>query len=129
MINTIAQWLVLASGVWLIAISILMVFNPQTALGYLGKMASTDFINYSELTLRLIAGAALWRYSEFSKAPEVLNIIGLFLAATTVILFLVPRKWHAAYSVWWSKKLNPAMVRLAAPISLAAGVSLIYAVM
>ncbi len=129
MINTIAQWLVLASGAWLVAISIFMVFKPQTALGYLGKMASTDLINYSELTLRLIAGAALWRYSEFSKAPEALNIIGLFLAVTAVVLFLVPRKWHAAYSVWWSKKLNPTMVRLAAPISLAAGVSLIYAVM
>jgi uncharacterized membrane protein SirB2 len=129
MINTIAQWLVFASGAWLIAISIFMVFNPQVALGYLGKMASTNLINYSELTLRLIAGMALWRYSEFSKAPEVLNIIGLFLAVTAVILFLVPRKWHAAYSVWWSKKLTPVMVRLSAPLSLVAGIFLIYVVM
>jgi uncharacterized protein YjeT (DUF2065 family) len=128
MINITAQWLALASGAWLIAISIFMVFNPQTALRYLGKMASTDLINYSELTLRLIAGAALWRYSEFSKAPKLLNAIGLFLAVTAVILFLVPRKWHAAYSVWWSRKLTPAMVRFAAPISLAAGGFLIYAV-
>ncbi len=129
MINSIAQWLVLASGAWLIAVSFLMIFNPKTALGYLGKMASTDLINYSELTLRLIAGAALWRYSEFSKAPELLNVIGIFLALTAVILFLVPRKWHAAYAVWWSRNLNPTMVRFAAPVSLAAGAFLIYAVM
>ncbi len=98
-----------------------MILNPQKALGYLGKMASTNLINYSEITLRLIAGVALWRYSEFSKAPELLHVIGLFLAFTAIVLFLVPRKWHAAYAVWWSRKLSPAMVRLSAPFSLVAG--------
>ncbi len=128
MINFIAQSLTVLFGVWLIAVSVFMLAAPQTALRYLGKMASTDLINYSELTLRLIAGLALWRYAEFSKAPEILRVAGIFFVITSIILIVVPRKWHAAYAVWWSKKLSPAMVRLSAPFSLAAGGLLIYAV-
>lgn len=128
MMTTAAQWLVMLSGIWLIAVSMLMVASPQTALRHLSKMASRNFINYLEITLRMIWGLALVEYAKFSRFPEVLRSFGLLLVITSAVLFLIPRKWHARYAVWWSNKLPPPFVRIASSFSFALGVFLIWAV-
>ena len=129
MINIAAQWVIIVFGLWLIAVSLLMVFRPQLALYGLSQMASTNLINYTELSLRMIVGFALWRYAALSKSPIVFEVAGVFLMITAAILMFIPRRWHAAYAVWWSKKLTPAMLKMSAPLSIAAGVFVIYAVL
>jgi hypothetical protein len=126
---TVTQILVIISGVWLIAVSILMFVSPQSAIRYVGKAASTNLINYSELTLRGIWGIALMSFAEFSKFPQILGVFGVFILVTTAILFLVPRKWHARYAMWCSNNLTAPLVRFLSPLSLAFGVFLIYAVL
>ncbi len=126
--RTVAQWVVILWGVWLIVVSCFMLARPQTALRCLGKMASTNLINYSEITLRMIWGIALVLYADFSKFPEIFRILGLFLAATSAVLFLVPRKWHAGYASYWSNRLSAPLVRIFAPFSLTLGIFLIYAI-
>ncbi len=127
MITTVAQWLVILSGIWLIAVSIFMFASPQTATRCLSKAASTNFINYLELTLRGIWGLALVQYAELSGFPEVFRIFGWFMVVTTAVLFFIPRKWHARYAVWSVKLIAPYM-RIASPFSLAFGIFLIYAI-
>jgi len=61
---TVAQMLIIISGVWLIAVGVLMFVRPQSAIRYVGKAASTNLINYSELTLRGIWGVALVSFAE-----------------------------------------------------------------
>ena len=126
---TAAQILIVISGVWLIAVGILMFLRPQSAIRYIGKAASTNFINYSELTLRGIWGIALVSFAEFSKFPEILGVFGVFILVTTAILFFVPRKWHARYALWCSNSLSAPLVRFLSPFSLAFGIFLIYAVL
>ena len=128
MMTTAAQWLVILSGGWLIAVGALMFASPQTALGYLSKAASTNLINYLEISLRMISGLALVMCADSSEFPAVFLFSGLFVVATSAVLFCVPRKWHARYAVWWSKKPTAPYVRLTSPFALAAGVLLIYAV-
>ena len=128
MITTVAQWLVILSGIWLIAVSIFMFASPQTARRCLSKAASTNFINYSEITLCGIWGIALVLYAELSKFPEFFRIFGIFVVVTTAVLFFIPRKWHARYAVWWSNKFTAPYMRIASPFSLAFGIFLIYAV-
>lgn len=125
----LARWVVVASGVWLIFVSGVMLARPGTALRYLGQMASTNVINYSEISLRLIWGLALIWYADLSKFPEFIRFVGLLLVGTSVALFLVPRKWHATYAAYWSKKLTMPLVRIFAPASLLFGIFLIWAVM
>ena len=122
------RWVVILGGVWLIAVSCFMLARPQTALRCLGKMASTNLINYAEISSRMIWGIALVLAAELSKFPEVFRILGLFLAATSAVLFLVPRKWHAGYASYCSNRLSPPLVRIFAPFSLAFGIFLIYAI-
>ncbi len=126
--TAVAKWVVILWGVWLIVVSCFMLARPQTALRCLGKMASTNLINYSEISVRMIWGIALVLYADFSKFPEIFRILGLFLTATSAVLFLIPRKWHAGYASFWSSKLSAPLVRFIAPFSLALGILLIYAI-
>lgn len=58
MIVHIARFLVIISGLWLIAVSLMMIHRPKLALSGLSKMARTNLINFAELDLRMLGGAA-----------------------------------------------------------------------
>lgn len=126
--EAVIQGYIVLSGIGLICVSILMFVSPKTAIRYLGKGASTNFINYLELTLRGIWGIALVLYAGLSKFPEFFQIFGIFVVITTAVLLLIPRKWHAWYAVWCSKKFTALYMKVASPFSLAFGIFIIYAV-
>jgi len=127
MLTTIEQLLIILSGIWLIFISGFMFAKPKTVSHYFKKAASTNFINYVEISLRCIWGIALVLYAELSKFPELFRIFGLILIVTSLILFFIPRKWHARYAVWSVTLIEPYM-RVAAPFSFTLGIYIIYAV-
>ena len=66
---TVAQWVVILSGVWLIAVSGLMLARPCIALRCLGNMASTNFLKVADLLWRLRAGISFVRFCELSRVP------------------------------------------------------------
>lgn len=119
--------LVIVFGLWLIAVGVLAAARPRVALRFLGKAASTNLINYGELSLRLIAGAAFVLSAEVSRFPTVFLVFGWFVVASSIAMMLIPRRWHARYAVWWAGHLSPAAVRFAAPLSWAFGAFVIYA--
>jgi len=125
---TLAYSLLLLAAAWLIGVSVFIFMRPQVALVYLGKFASTNLINWTELSLRMISGFAFLQYAETSQFPQLFFIFGWMLVITAGCLFLIPRRWHAAYAIYWSEKLTPLLVRVAAPFSLLAGVFLIVAI-
>ena len=106
-----ARIVVMLFAAWLITVGLLMAVNPKLALRGLSKMASTNLINYTEITLRLIAGLALWRFAAQSDYPDILRAAGIFIAVTSGMLYLTPREWHAGYARWWATKLPPMLVR------------------
>lgn len=127
MLSTIAEMIVILFGLWLIAVGVLMLARPRVALHALSKAASTNLINYGEITLRLIVGLALVEAAPVSESPGVFRIFGWFIVASSAALYLVPRTLHARYPLWWSKKLTPMMLRCLAPLSLAGGAFFTYA--
>jgi hypothetical protein len=116
-----------AAGLWLIGVGALMALLPNTALRVLRLTASTRTINNTEQGLRLIAGIAILLRSPASKLPQVFEIVGWFIVLSSLVLLVLPLKWHSAYAIWWADRLKPAAVRLVAPMSALAGISLIYA--
>jgi len=100
--------------------------RPGDCLRWLSMMASTWKINATELGLRGLAGAALIVRSPSAKAPDGFEVAGWFILASSVALLLTPRRVHAAYAVWWSKKLPEAFVRSMSPITAVVGVVVIY---
>jgi hypothetical protein len=115
---------VIAFGLWLICVSIFIFARPELALKGLRRFASTNLINYTELTLRLIAGLGLMGLAQYTDYTRLLQIGGGFLALTALIL--IPRKWHHVYALYWADKMKPWMVRFCAPFSLVLGGILIW---
>ncbi len=63
-----------------------------------------------------------------SRYPLAVMVIGGFLIVSAVILLVLPRRWHAAYSTYWASRIPVPAVRLIAPLSWVMGGALIWVV-
>jgi hypothetical protein len=124
----IAQLISILFGAFIFSVGLLMLLYPEKALTILRKAGSTNYINYGEITIRLIPAIALMVYSSYSRFPEVLKFFGGFMIATSLVLYFVPRRYHHAYAEKWASILSPFQVRLIAPLAFVFGASIIYAV-
>lgn len=111
---------------WLMATALLMALRPRRALYMLGRTAATRRINNIEQGLRLAAGAAMILRAPASKLPQPFEAAGWFIVLSSLVLLVLPLRWHAAYACWWAARLAPAAVRALAPVSALAGIGLIY---
>ena len=125
----IAKYIVILFGVFLIGVGVLMLLRPAKARENLRKAGSTNIINYSEITIRIIPAAGLVIYSEFSKFPEIFQVLGWFMIATSVVLYFVPRRIHHKYALWCANILIPKYVRVISPFSILFGCAIIYLVL
>jgi uncharacterized membrane protein YfcA len=123
-----AKWIVVLFGLFFIGTGLLMLVRPKKAREILKKAGSTNFINYAEITIRLIPAMAMVYYSDFTKYPPAFKIFGWFMIATSVILYFVPRRLHHDFSVKCAAFLKPQYFQLVSPFSFFIGVALVYSV-
>jgi hypothetical protein len=103
--------------------------TPTKARETLKKAGSTNFINYAEITIRMIPAIGLILYSDFSRYPEAFKILGWFMLGSSLILYFVPRKLHHDYSLKCAEILTPLYFRLISPFSFLFGATIIYCVL
>ena len=125
---TIAKWTVIIFGLYIISVGFLMLFAPSKARETLRKAGSTNFINYSEITIRMIPAIGLILYSEFSKYPDAFKVFGWFMLGTSIILYFVPRKLHHDYSLKSADMLKPLYFQLLSPFAFTLGSAIIHCV-
>lgn len=128
LITILAKWTVVAFGIFLIGAAFLMLFAPKRAREILKKAGSTNFINYAEITIRMIPAAGLILYADFSKYPEFFTILGWFMLITSLVLYFVPRQMHHNYSLKSAEILKPLYFQFISPLSLLFGAFLLYCV-
>ncbi len=128
MIIFLSKFIVIAFGVFLILVGFLMLFNPKKARATIAKAGSTNFINYGEITIRLIISIALILYADFCRYPEIFEILGWFMFITSLILYLVPRKIHHSFSSKAATTLKPIYLRLLFPFSMLFGGFILYCI-
>lgn len=128
MLTTTAKWIIIVFGLFFIGVGLIMLFAPQKARQILRKAGSTNFINYAEITIRMIPATALILYSDFSKYPEAFKIFGWFMLVTSFILYFVPRQIHHTFSLKCADILKPLYFQLISPFALVFGTALIYCV-
>lgn len=124
----IGKWTVIFFGIFLIGSGLMMLFAPERARRILRRAGSTNFINYAEITIRLIPAAGLILAAEFSKYPQFFKVLGWFMLGTSLILYFVPRRFHHGYSVKCAEIIKPVYFRLISPLAFLFGATLIYAV-
>jgi len=123
-----APWLVLfAAAAWLVWIGWIMAFRPLRALDLLSRTATSWQINAIEQVPRLLAGAAMMMRDEVSRSPQFFAFAGGFIVASSVLLLVIPLRWHNGYAVFWARRIPPSMVRAIAPFSALGGIGLIWA--
>ncbi len=128
MIGILAKYIVICFGLFLIGVGFLMLFNPQKTREIIRKAGSTPLINYGELILRMIPATGLILCAEVSKFPQFFSLLGWFMIGTSVILMLLPRKYHHAYALKSADILTPSRIRAIAPLSFIFGGLILYAV-
>jgi len=112
MIIEISKYVIIFFGIFIIFIGFVMLFNPNKAKNTLRKAGSTNFINYSEITIRLIPAMALIVYANTSKFPESFKIFGWIMLITSIVLYAIPRKTHHKFSMKSADYLKPIYFQL-----------------
>lgn len=126
MLVEFAKWVVLLFAFFIIFVGFLMLFAPKKARNTLRKAGSTNFINYTEITVRLIPAIALILYSDSSKIPEAFKVFGWIMLLTSMILYMVPRKIHHQFSMKSADTLKPIYFQLISPFALLFGGLIVY---
>lgn len=124
----IARWIIIFFGIFFFGVGLIMLLAPQKARQILRKAGSTNFINYAEITIRMIPAVALILYSDFSKYPAAFKIFGWFMLSTSLILFFVPRQIHHNFSFKAADILKPLYFQLISPLAFMIGAAIIYSV-
>lgn len=124
----IAKFIIIVFAIFIISSGLLMLFAPEKARRILRKAGSTNFINYAEITIRMIPAIGLILAAEVSKYPEFFKILGWFMLITSLILYFVPRRLHHGYSVKCADIIKPLYFQIISPLAFLFGFILIYAV-
>lgn len=98
MLEGAAFAVVVAVAVYLIALGAASLFLPAKASQFLLGLASTRSLHFMELSLRLIAGAALVLHAPRMALPGTFSLFGWVLLVTTACLLAVPWQWHRAFA-------------------------------
>ncbi len=122
----LSKWILILFGIFLIGVAFLMLLYPTKARATIGKAGSTPFINYMEITLRMVPATALVLYADFSNYPILFLVLGWFMLATSLVLYFVPRRLHHQYALKCAALLNPTVIRFISPLSLLFGLFIIY---
>lgn len=121
--------IIILFGGFFIGVGALMLVTPQKANGILRKAGSTNFINYAEITIRIIPAVGLILAADNSKYPTVFKIFGGFMLLTSLVLYFIPRKLHHKFSVKAADILKPLYFQLISPFALLIGFFLIDSVL
>lgn len=113
-------------GIFLIYAGLQMFFNPEKVRNTIAKAGSTYFINYAELSIRLIIGLCFIIVSKENMYQFYLSVIGYFLIISAVLLMMLPIKTHNKFSKKAAEALEPIYLKLCAPFSVFFGGLLIY---
>lgn len=128
MIDILAKWTIILFGIFFICVGLLMLFNPKKANAILRKAGSTNFINYAEITIRIVPAVGLILSADISKFPDIFKIFGWFMLLTSLVLYFVPRQLHHNFSVKAAEILKPFYFQLISTLSFLIETLLIYSV-
>ncbi|PWF44388.1 hypothetical protein [Massilia glaciei] len=99
MVLAIAIAMVVAVGLFLVALGLAALFRPPAARRFLLGFAGSAAKHYAELGIRLAVGAALLIASPSMVGSEVVAGAGLVLLVTTGFMLFLPWRWHRAFAL------------------------------
>jgi hypothetical protein len=120
--------ILLLFALYLFIAGLVMLFAPHRARRTLQKAGSTNFINYAEITLRMIPALAFIFYAEESRFPVFFSVFGWVMLVTSLVLYFVPRKLHHEFSLKSAEILTPLRWQLFSPLAFLMAGLVVYGV-
>jgi hypothetical protein len=115
MTEALATALVLLAGAFLACLGVACLVVPAQARRFLLGFASSLALHYLELAIRLVVGGALLVVAPSMAFPRVFNAAGAVVVITTLVLALVPWRWHRRFA----QRTVPAALRFLPLLGLA----------
>lgn len=122
----LAKVVIIIFGTFILLVGFIMLFKPEMARSILRKAGSTNFINYSEITIRMFPAIAMIAYADLAKYPKPFSIVGWIMFITSVILYFVPRTMHHGFSMHSAEILKPIYFQFISPLAFLLGGLIIY---
>ncbi len=120
-LTMLASVVVLLAGLYLIGLAAVAFVSPARAKSFLSSFAGSARAHYSELLIRLVVGAAFVIFAPEMKFPVIFLVFGWVLIVTTIVLVVLPWRWHHRFASW-SVPMATRRMRLLALGALAGGV-------
>lgn len=98
MIELLATAVIVVAGVYLVVLGVGCFVRPDAAAGFLLGFASSPFVHYLELVIRVLVGASLLEMSGALASALIFNVFGWVLIVTSLVMFVVPWRWHRQFA-------------------------------
>jgi hypothetical protein len=122
----VAKGIVVLFGIVFLFAGGVMLIKPTLFRSWIAKAGSTSLINYGEITIRLIPAIAMVYVAPETKLPLFFQLFEWIMIATSLILYVTPRKIHQQLSIGFAEKLKPIYLQCIAPLAFLIGMGLIY---
>lgn len=114
-------------GLVLVGFAGLAFVRPGRADSFVQLFASTRRAHVTEQVVRLVFGAGLIHFSPMAFYPAGLRVLGWALVITSLLLLVLPWRWHFRFGRW-AVPLVRRHLRLYAICALLLGLALLGAV-
>ncbi len=98
MLEVLALAVIVAASLYLIVLGVSALIVPAQASRFLLGFAGSLKVHLVELSVRMVVGLALLIYAQQMFAPEVFELLGWMLIATTALLVVLPWRWHRQFA-------------------------------
>ncbi len=105
---------VLLFGVYLVALGLILIFAREIGSRFLLGFATSAFTHYLEISLRIVAGAALVLASPKMLFGQFFWAFGWILVISSLVMAVIPWRWHRHFA----EKAVPPMVKYPAFVAI-----------
>ncbi len=88
------------AGAYLIALGVAAFIRPAKVTTFMGGFAGTLRAHFIELALRILVGTSLIASAPTMRMPEVFRAFGWVLVGTSLVLLMLPWRWHRRFAQW-----------------------------
>ena len=114
-------------GVFVLFVGVWGVLTPGRMADFVNRFASKGGLAFA-VVIRILIGLALWFAAPHSRAPLLLEVLGVVAIVAAVALPVMGLRRFEALVNWWTK-LSPGVQRLNSLLVLAFGAAILWALL
>ena len=114
-------------GVFVLLVGVWGVLAPSRMVDFVKRFGTKGGLIFA-VVIRVIIGLALWFAAPSSRAPLLLQVLGVLAIVAAVALPLMGLERFKALLLWWTK-LSPAKQRLNSLFAVAFGAAILWALL